>query len=390
MIPFDDEIGSIGAKTTNKSGGLPVRTEAKVYIPDQTQRPVRSRRLRLRGRQLPIGMKCYQANSGEGLAGLALREVDEPTPQAREVLVRVRANSLNFRELSILRGTYPLPVKSNVVMAADGAGEVIEVGEGVSRVKVGDRVAAAMFPRWIDGPISWEYAPQIGGSLDGMLAEMVVLDEQAVVPIPAHLSFEEAATFPCAGVTAWNALTGGWPLMAGDTVLTIGSGGVSLFALQFAKLFGARVIATTSSDEKALRLRALGADGVINYREKPEWHLAVRELTGGRGVDLVIETGGGTLEQSIKSVTLDGQVAFIGRLDEGTSSLDTNVLYNAVATVRVIFAGSRGHFVAMNRAVSENKLRPVIDRIFDFNDVPAAFRYYQKKRPFGKVVIRRD
>jgi NADPH:quinone reductase-like Zn-dependent oxidoreductase len=332
-------------------------------------------------------MKCYQANSGAGLSGLALREVEDPQACYRQVLVRVRANSLNFRELSILRGTYPLPVKADVVMCSDGAGEVIAVGEGVSRAKVGDRVAAAMFPRWIDGPIAWEYAPQIGGSLDGMLSELVALDEDAVVHIPAHLSYEEAATLPCAAVTAWNALIGHRPLSAGDTVLTLGSGGVSLFALQLAKMFGASVIATTSSSEKAKRLRDLGADHVVDYKQTPDWHVVVRELTGGRGVDLVVEVGG-SLEQSLRAVKLDGQVAFVGQLQQGKSMIDINVIYTAVATVRVIFAGNRAQFVAMNRAITANRLRPVIDRVFDFGDAPAAFRYYDEMRPFGKVVIR--
>jgi NADPH:quinone reductase-like Zn-dependent oxidoreductase len=331
-------------------------------------------------------MKCYKANSGAGLASLTLCEIEEPPIGDRQILVRVCANSLNFRELSILRGTYPLPVKADVVMCADGAGEVVRVGESVMRAKVGDRVAAAMFPRWIDGPIEWEYAPQIGGSLDGMLSRMVVLDEDAVVHFPAHLSFEEAATLPCAGVTAWNALVGDRPLRPGDTVLTLGSGGVSLFALQFAKMFGASVIATTSSGEKVNRLRDLGADHVINNRQIPEWHAAAREFTGGRGVDLVVEVGG-NLEQSLKAVKLEGQIAFVGRLEQA-NSLDTNVLYNSVANVRVIFAGNHAHFVAMNRAITANKMRPVIDRVFDFDDAPAAFRYYDEMRPFGKVVIR--
>jgi NADPH:quinone reductase-like Zn-dependent oxidoreductase len=333
-------------------------------------------------------MKSYHASSGAGLAGLTLREDDEPTPGPREVLIRVRANSLNFRELSVLRGTYPLPVKPDVVMGADGAGEIVAIGEGVTRVKPGDRVAAAMFPRWIDGPISWEYAPQIGGSLDGMLTEIVVLSEDAVVLLPEHLSFEEGATLPCAAVTAWNALTGARRLQAGDTVLTLGSGGVSLFALQFAKLFGARVIATTSSDEKARRLNELGADDVINYRTTPDWHLAVRELTGGRGVDQVVEIGGGgTLEKSIKSTAPEGQIGFVGRLDTTASAIDADVLYRAVATIRVVFAGSRAQFIAMNRAIAVNRMRPVIDRAFPFDDVPAAFRYFEEVQPFGKVVI---
>jgi NADPH:quinone reductase-like Zn-dependent oxidoreductase len=203
-------------------------------------------------------MRSYHATSGGGLEGLVLREHDEPVPQPREVLVRVRASSLNFREISVLRGTYPLPIKPDVVMGADGAGEVVALGPGVTRVRVGDRVAAAMFPRWIDGPIAWEYAPQIGGSLDGMMTEYIALSEDALVRLPDHLSFEEGATLPCAAVTAWNALTGARRLQAGDAVLTLGSWSVSLFALQLARLFGARVIATTSNDNKAKRLRALG------------------------------------------------------------------------------------------------------------------------------------
>ncbi len=198
-------------------------------------------------------------------------------------MLRVRASSLNFREISVLRGTYPLPVKPDVVMGADGAGEVVALGPGVTRVRVGDRIAPTMFPRWIDGPIAWEYAPQIGGSLDGMMTEYAVLSEDALVRLPEHLSFEEGATLSCAAVTAWNALTGARRLQAGATVLTLGSGSVSLFALQLARVSGARVIATTSSDAKAERLRALGADAVLNYHRMPDWHLAVRELTGGRG-----------------------------------------------------------------------------------------------------------
>jgi NADPH:quinone reductase-like Zn-dependent oxidoreductase len=233
-------------------------------------------------------VKSYHADAGCGLDGLSLKEHAEPRPGPREVLLRVRANSLNSRELLVLQGRYPLPVKPDVVMGADGAGEVVAIGPGVTRVAIGDRVAAAMFPRWIAGRIDWEYALQLGGSVDGMMTEFVVLNEDALVQIPPHLSFEEGATLPCAAVTAWNALTGERKLQAGETVLTLGSGGVSLFALQFAKAFGARVIVTTSSDEKAEKLRAAGADEVINYRTTPDWHIAVRELTGGRGVDQVV------------------------------------------------------------------------------------------------------
>ena len=332
-------------------------------------------------------MKSFHANSGGGLASLAARDDPVPQPGLGEVLIRVRANSLNAREFSVLQGTYPLPVKPDVVMCADGAGDIVAVGPNVRRAAIGDRVAAAMFPRWLDGPIALEYAPQIGGSLDGMLTEYVALSEDGTVQIPDHLSFEEAATLPCAAVTAWNSLTGARPLRAGDVVLTLGSGGVSLFALQFAKLFGARVIATTSSDEKANRLRAVGADEIINYTTTPDWHVAVRDLTNGRGVDQVVDIGGGTLEQSIKSVALDGLVNFVGRLPGDTTAIDLNILYGAAATVRVVFAGNRAHFTAMNRAIAVNRLKPIIDRVFQFDDALSAFRYYETRRAFGKIVI---
>ena len=244
-----------------------------------------------------------------------------------------------------------------------------------------------MFPRWIDGPIAWEYAPQIGGSLDGMMTEYIALSEDALVRLPDQLSFEEGATLPCAAVTAWNSLTGARRLQAGDTVLTLGSGSVSLFALQLARLFGARVIATTSSDAKAERLRALGAGTAVNYRTTPDWHLVVRQLTGGRGVDQVIEVGGTTLEQSIRATTIDGLVNFVGRLGPGPMTIDSSVLYTSVVTVRVVFAGSRAQFEAMNRAIAVAGMRPVIDRVFPFDEVPAAFRYFETMQPFGKVVI---
>ena len=340
-------------------------------------------------------MKSYHINKGEGLSGLTIREHDIPVPGPREILVRVRASSLNFRELMILvLGYYPLPIRPDVVPVSEGAGEVVAIGSNVTRVKVGERVAGAVFPYWIDGPFAWDYAAQLGGSLDGMLTEYAVLPEEGVVHIPEHLSFEEAAALPLVGVTAWSALTGGRPLQAGDTVLTLGSGGVSLCALQFAKLFGARVIATTSSKEKAERLKALGADDVVNYRTTPDWHVAVRELTGGRGVDLVVEIGGpGTIEQSIKSTRFSGEIALIGSLarDASTSTIPAlNVLRAAIAgvvTLRSIAAGSRAQFLAMNRAITMHQLKPVIDRVFPFEDAQAAYRYYEDGQHFGKVIL---
>jgi NADPH:quinone reductase-like Zn-dependent oxidoreductase len=334
-------------------------------------------------------MKSYHVTYGGGIDSLALREHEIPKPGPGEVLVRVRATSLNARELMILRGDYPLLVKPDVVAVSDGAGEVAGIGEGVTRVKVGDRVAASLFPLWFDGPFSFDVAPQIGGSLDGMLTEFAVLNEQGLVSIPDHLSFEEAATLPCAGVTAWHALTSGRPPVPGDTVLTLGSGGVSLFALQFAKLYGARVIATTSSDEKAKRLRALGADEVVNYRTNPNWHEAVRKLTSGRGVDYVIEVGGaGTLQNSLKSVAVQGQISWVGVLSQGEPAISLAALRSAFATLRFIAVGSRAQFIAMNRAIEVNRLKPVIDRVFPFEEAVDAYRYYQAGHFFGKIVIK--
>jgi NADPH:quinone reductase-like Zn-dependent oxidoreductase len=336
----------------------------------------------------PDTMKQYHADLGGGIEGLSLRERDVPRPGPSEVLVRVRACSLSFRELMILRGWYPLPVKPDLVPISDGAGEVVAAGERVRRVRVGDRVAAAVFPRWSDGPFTLERGDQIGGSLDGMLTEYALLDEDALVHLPDHLSFEEAACLPCVGVTAWNALTGGRGLRAGETVLTLGSGGVSLFAIQFANAFGARVIATTGGEDKAERLRALGASEVINYRSTSAWPERVRALTDGRGADHVIEVAG-TLERSIQAVAIEGEIAFVGLLSSGGDlpAIDPRLLFTSVAVVRAIALGSRAHFTAMNRAIEANRIKPVVDRVFPFEEAVEAYRYYEATQPFGKVVI---
>lgn len=334
-------------------------------------------------------MKSYHVDLGAGLTGLSLREHDIPVPGPGEVLIRVRASSINFREIMIIyKGYYPLPVRPDVIPVSDGAGEVVGIGEGVTRVKTGDRVTASIFPNWIEGPFSFDNAAQLGGSLNGMLTEYVVLSEEALVHIPDHLSYEEAATLPCAAVTAWNALTGGQPLNAGNTVLTLGSGGVSLFALQFAKLLGARVIATTSSEEKAERLKALGADEVINYRATPDWHLTVRDRTEGRGVDRVVEVGGaGTLEKSIMSTAFEGQISLIGGLADEVSTIDFNSLVTNVYTLRSIAVGNRTQFMDMSRFITDNQLRPIIDRVFHFDEAPSAIQYFKDHSHFGKVVI---
>jgi NADPH:quinone reductase-like Zn-dependent oxidoreductase len=332
--------------------------------------------------------RCYRAQPGAGLKSLQLRTEDVPAPDGRQVLVRVVATSLNYRErLILVEGRYPLPLKPDLIPVCDGAGEVVAIGPQVTQVRIGDRVAGSVFARWIDGPFSRAYADQLGGSLDGMLTEYALLEEDALVQIPAHLSYEEAAAFPCAGVTAWNALTWGTPLLPGQSVLVLGSGGVSLFALQFAKLFGARAIVTTSSAEKADVLRDLGADEVIDRNVTADWDRAVRDLTGGAGVDRVVEVGGAaTIARSIASTATEGRIALVGALGSGT--IEPGALSAGVYTMHRLALGSRAHFLAMNRAVSASGLRPVIDRTFSFDDAPAAFAYFFERDRIGKVVIR--
>lgn len=336
-------------------------------------------------------MKRWVMNLGAGLDGLRLQDVEPPVPGHGEVLVKVHAVSLNYREISILvHGRYPLPVKPDVVACSDGAGEVVALGPGVTRLAPGQRVVASIFPHWQDGPFGLSRAAQLGGSLDGMLAQHVVLPEAALIPVPAHLSYDEAAALPCAGATAWHALHGGArPLQPGDDVLTLGSGGVSLWALQLARAGGARVIATTSSEAKAERLRALGADAVVNYRDTPEWAGAVRALTGNAGVQRVVELGGAaTLAQSLRAVAVSGEVAFIGTLAQGPSAIDAGALFASGATLRVIAAGSTAHLVQMVRTVAVNRLRPPVERVFGFDDAREAFAHYARGEGFGKVVIR--
>ena len=335
-------------------------------------------------------MKTYQFEKfGGGLAGLALVERPEPKPGRSEVLIKVHARSLNFRDVRILAGLYPVPARLGITALSDGAGEVVAIGEDVTRVTVGERVAASYFPQWRDGRFAMQLAlDQYGCTRDGMLAPLAVADENAVVRIPSHLSYEEAATLPCAGVTAWAALGGPRPVVPGDTVLTIGTGGVALFALQFARMFGARVIALTSTEAKAERLRKLGADDVVNYRAVPEWERRVRDLTNGAGVEHVIDTGGlDTLPRSIAATREEGVVTIVAAL--GSGQLDPRVFANPVM-VRRVYVGSRAHFEAMNRAISAHQLRPVIDRVFGFDQTKQAFEHFEARRHVGKVVIAGD
>jgi NADPH:quinone reductase-like Zn-dependent oxidoreductase len=331
-------------------------------------------------------MRAYQLDSFGSLDALVAGELPDPEPGPREVLVRVRARSLNYRDLLILNRRYPVPARPGVVPVSDGAGEVVAVGDDTSAFTVGDRVAATYFPRWIDGRFALALAmEQFGCTRDGMLAEYVLAEDHALVRVPDHLSFEEAATLPCAALTAWSGLTGGRPPTPAETVLTIGTGGVALFALQLAKLLGARVIATTSGSEKADLLTRLGADAVVNRKDAPEWEVAVRELTDGRGVDRVVETGAiDTLPRSLASCAAEGEVALAAVL--GAGSLDAIAL-SAPVTIRRYYVGSRAAFEGMNAFIAEHRLDPVIDRVFGFDEVRKAYEHFAAKRHVGKVVI---
>src|ERR1700751_5563760 len=259
-------------------------------------------------------MKAYHIDRFGSVGGIVRRSSEDPQPGLKEVLMRVHASSLNYRDLMVLRGGGRGPTKIGVVPLSDGAGEVAAIGEGVPRVKIGDRIAGCFHPRWFGGPIKPDYlTDRLGANLDGMLAEYAVFNEEAVVLLPSHLSFEEAATLPCAAVTAWVALTGHRRVTAGDTVLIQGSGGVSVFALQFARFLGARVITTTSTAEKAERLKARGASDVINYTQTPDWDEKARELTDGRGVDCAVDIGGpGTIARPLRALARGGQCSLIG------------------------------------------------------------------------------
>lgn len=324
-----------------------------------------------------------------GIDNLEYTDVAKPRPGPGEVLIRTRAVSLNYRDLMVVLGKYNPKMHLPRIPASDGSGEVAAVGEGVSRVKPGDRVAGIFMQNWIDGPPdAAKIRGALGGDIDGMLAEYVVLHEDGVVHIPEGLSYEEAATLPCAGVTAWNAVVHAGKVKAGDVVLIQGTGGVSVFALQFATMMGARVIGTSSSDEKLERARKLGLHAGVNYRKTPEWEKWVLEQTGGQGADLVIEVGGaGTFSRSLRAVRIGGALAQIGVLTQSAEPLEIPLLLHRQVHLRGIYVGSRAHFEEMNRAIKFSKLKPVIDEVFSCDRLPDALRRMDAGAHFGKIVI---
>jgi NADPH:quinone reductase-like Zn-dependent oxidoreductase len=336
-------------------------------------------------------MRAYQLpKGGAGIESVAEVERPDPKPGHRQVLVKVKACSLNFRDLGIVRGSYRMPVRENVIPLSDGAGEVVEVGPGVTRVKAGDRVAGNFFQRWPGGESSADvHSSALGGSIDGMLADYAVLEEDGAVKIPRHLSLEEGATLPCAGVTAWHAMMEHAKLKAGDTILLQGTGGVSIFGLQFAHAMGIRAIITSSSDEKLAHAKKLGAAFGINYKTTPEWDKAAMEFTGGAGVDHVVEVGGAaTLARSFGAIRVGGKVSMIGGLSGGATELNPGLIFSRRANVQGISVGSTQMFLAMNRAIEVNAIKPVIDKVFAFADAQAAYKHMASGAHFGKIVIR--
>lgn len=334
-------------------------------------------------------MKAYQISSAEGPEHLKLIDLPPAELGPRDVLVKMRACSLNYRDLLVAAGGYPRNDKCPVVPLSDGAGEVLACGAEVTAFKVGDRVAGTFVQDWIDGnPDDRILHSCLGGGIDGVLCEEMCFPEHGLVKIPPHLSFEEAACLPCAGVTAWHALVELGKLSASDTILLLGTGGVSMFGLQFAKMFGARVIITSSSDQKLEIARQHGADELINYKKIEDWPARVRELTEGRGVDHVLDVGGpGTLEKSCASTRPGGIVSIIGVLTGVEGQISPLAAIFDLIRLNGIYVGSRAMFERMNKAISHNHLNPIIGERFAFDDALSAYRALQGANHTGKIVI---
>jgi NADPH:quinone reductase-like Zn-dependent oxidoreductase len=334
-------------------------------------------------------VKLWQIQSF-GIDQLVRADLPKPRPGRGQVLVKVHAVSLNYRDLLIVRGQYNPKMALPRIPCSDGAGEVVEVGEGVDTVTVGQRVAGIFMQHWLEGsPTAESSRGALGGDVDGMLAEYVVLHQGGVVSVPDHLSFAEAATLPCAGVTAWNAVVHAAQVKPGDVVLIQGTGGVSIFALQFAKMAGAVVIGTSSSDEKLQRAKTMGLDAGLNYQQSPEWAKWVLKETNNRGADLIVEVGGaGTFSQSLQAVRYGGTIAQIGVLSQSEQPLPIPLILHRQVRIQGIYVGSKSHFEAMNRAIVAARMQPVVDQIYTFDQVQEALKRMETGSHFGKIVIR--
>ena len=336
-------------------------------------------------------MKAYQLSPGAGVAGLTLANLPTPKPLPHEVLIKTHAASLNYRDLMYAYGNYINLGDAPLVPLTDGAGEIVAVGDRVTRFKTGDRVTHSYFPGWIDGPLDpHKTAASFGTHINGTLAEFFIAPEDTLVTIPQHLDYTEAATLSCVGTTAWNTLFVDGGLLPGATILLLGTGGLSIFTLQVAKAAGLRVIITSSSDDKLARARELGADATINYRTTPEWQEEVLRLTGGRGVDLTVEVGGeGTLARSLAATRMGGVVSVIGGLSGfGSTSIDVIAVIAHAKRLNGILVGSRAMLEDLNRLIATTRLRPIVDRVFSFEEAAQAYAYLESGKQFGKVVIR--
>jgi NADPH:quinone reductase-like Zn-dependent oxidoreductase len=333
-------------------------------------------------------MKAWQYAAGSQIDGLSLADVPGAPVGSRDVRVALKAATLNYRDLMIVRGKYP--VSGNpLVPGCDGAGVVLEVGADVTRFRPGDRVTTCFFPHWSEGrPTRAKHADALGAGYRGTLAEEIVLSEDALIASPVGLTFAQSAALTCAGTTAWNALFVTGNLKPGDTVVLLGTGGVSIWALQLAKVAGARVIITSSSDEKLARAKALGADDTINYRSTPEWGAEVVRLTGGEGADQVVEVGGEkTIEQSLACIRVGGAVTVIGAVSGMGGGIAPRSLITTGARVLGVYVGSRAMHEDLARCVTVNGIEPVVDRVFAFDDAPSAYRYFDAGKHFGKVGV---
>ena len=332
-------------------------------------------------------MKAYEVQNEWGIDSIVEVEREKPKAGPGQVVVGIKACSLNYRDLLTVQGKGG--AKLPLVPFSDGAGEIVEIGAGVTRVKKGDRVCPIFFPGWIDGgPSAYGRMKALGGSVPGALQEFMALDAEAVTPIPANLSWLEASTLPCAAVTAWRALVDEGKLKKDDWVLVQGTGGVSIFALQFAKMLGAKVVVTSSSDEKLERARQLGADATINYRTTPEWAKAALEATNGQGIDIVVEVGGaGTLNQSLNCARVGGSVVVIGLLTGVKQEIVVPVIFGKNLRIIGISVGSRAQFEAMNKAIAEHKMKPVIDKVLPASQVRDALKQMQAASHFGKICV---
>ncbi len=335
-------------------------------------------------------MKVFEIRDQWSLDNLQIGERPMPAPGPGQVLLRMKAASLNWRDRIVpLRGYGSKTGTLPLIPVSDGMGEVVDLGLGVTRVKVGDRVCPTILPNWISGEPDEERLVLRGGPLDGVMAEWMAVDQEAVVQVPDHLSDEAAATLPCAALTAWSALITNGQIKPGDKVLIQGTGGVSLFALQFAKLAGAHVILLSGSDEKIQRAIALGADHGINYKKVPEWGKEVRKLAGGDGVDHVVEVGGeATLPQSLRAVRTAGTLSVIGVLSGSAMTASLGMIVTRQIRLQGITVGSRDGFEAMVRAIAQARIQPQVDRVFAFEELHQALDYLGSGAQFGKICIR--